>query len=69
MHSVKNRFLLRVNNSPVAEFRLIPTLLRDAAVAGACLTVERSSLPALGYLWRNRRRLFAKRVQIRSRHR
>jgi GT2 family glycosyltransferase len=69
MHSVKNRFLLRVNNSPVAEFRFLPTLLRDAAVVGACLTIERSSLPAFGYLWRNRRRLAGKREEIRSKRR
>jgi GT2 family glycosyltransferase len=65
-HSVKNRFLLRVNNSPVPEFRLIPTLARDAAVLGACLTVERDSLPAFPYLWKNRKRLFAKRREISS---
>ena len=68
-HSVKNRFLLRINNSPVAEFRLVPTLLRDAAVLAACLTVERSSLPAFAFLWRNRRRLASKRREIRTRRR
>jgi GT2 family glycosyltransferase len=66
-HSVKNRFLLRINNSPVAEFRLVPTLLRDASVLAACLTVERSSLPAFAFLWRNRRRLASKRREIRAR--
>jgi len=65
-HSVKNRFLLRINNAPVREFRFFPTLLRDAAVVAACLTVESSSLPAFGYLFRNRRRLRAKRREIRS---
>jgi hypothetical protein len=39
-------------------------LARDAVVLGACLTVERSSLPAFGWLWRNRRRLWAKRREI-----
>ncbi len=65
-HSVKNRFLLRVNNSPVPEFRLLPMLARDAVVLAACLTVERGSLPAFSYLWKNRRRLWAKRREIRS---
>lgn len=65
-HSVKNRFLLRVNNAPVAEFRRVPTLLRDLVVFAACLTVERSSLPALSWLARNRRRLRAKRDEIRA---
>jgi GT2 family glycosyltransferase len=66
MHSVKNRFLLRINNQTPAEaLRTLPaTLARDAVVLGACLTVERSSLPAFGWLWRNRRRLFAKRREI-----
>jgi len=65
-HSVKNRFLLRINNQTVGEFlaTLAPVLARDAVVLGACLTVERSSLPAFGWLWRNRRRLWAKRREI-----
>ena len=65
-HSVKNRFLLRINNQTAGEFlaTLVPTLGRDLVVLGACLTVERSSLPAFGWLWRNRRRLWAKRREI-----
>ena len=65
-HSVKNRFLLRVNNQSAAEFlvTLVPTLARDLVVVGACLTVERSSLPAFPWLWRNRKRLWAKRREI-----
>jgi GT2 family glycosyltransferase len=65
-HSVKNRFLLRINNQTGGEFvaTLVPTLARDLVVLGACLTVERSSLPAFGWLWRNRRRLWAKRREI-----
>jgi GT2 family glycosyltransferase len=63
-HSVKNRFLLRVNNSPVPEFRFVSTLARDLVVLAACLTVERASLPAFSYLWKNRRRLRAKRREI-----
>jgi GT2 family glycosyltransferase len=66
MHSVKNRFLLRINNQTAGDaLRTMPlTLGRDALVLGACLTVERSSLPAFGWLWRNRRRLFQKRREI-----
>ena len=65
-HSVKNRFLLRINNQTAGEFlaTLVPTLARDLVVLGACLTVERPSLPAFGWLWKNRRRLWAKRREI-----
>jgi hypothetical protein len=67
-HSVKNRFLLRINNQSAADFAatLVPTLARDAVVLGACLTIERSSLPAFTWLWRNRKRLWAKRREIRE---
>jgi GT2 family glycosyltransferase len=66
MHSVKNRFLLRINNQSGGEFAktLVPTTARDVVVVGACLTIERSSLPAFGWLWRNRKRLWAKRGEI-----
>jgi len=65
-HSVKNRFLLRINNQSAGELfaTLVPTLARDLVVLGACLTVERSSLPAFSWLWRNRRRLWKKRKEI-----
>jgi GT2 family glycosyltransferase len=65
-HSVKNRFLLRINNQTREEFwrTLLPTLARDVVVVGACLTVERSSLPAFSWLWKNRKRLWAKRREI-----
>jgi GT2 family glycosyltransferase len=65
-HSVKNRFLLRINNQTREEMlrTLVPTAARDAVVLGACLTVERSSLPAFGWLWANRKRLWAKRTEI-----
>ena len=66
-HSVKNRFLLRINNAPVPEFRRVPTLLRDLAVLGACVSIEPSSFPALVWLARNRRRLLAKRAEVASR--
>ena len=68
LHSVKNRFVLRINNQTPGEFvrTFIPTFARDLVVVGACLTVERSSLPAFGWLWRNRKRLWAKRREIRE---
>ena len=67
-HSVKNRFLLRINNQSAGDFlaTALPTLARDAVVLAACLTVERTSLPAFGWLWRNRRRLWAKRREIQT---
>lgn len=66
LHSVKNRFLLRINNETASHFAAtcVPTLLRDLVVLGACLTLERSSLPAFSWLWRNRKRLWAKRREI-----
>ena len=68
MHSVKNRFLLRINNQTLGQFAAtcLPTLARDLVVLGASLTVERSSLPAFSWLWRNRKRLWAKRREIRE---
>lgn len=66
LHSVKNRFLLRINNESFGHFlaTCVSTLARDAVVLAACLTVERSSLPAFSWLWRNRKRLWAKRKEI-----
>ena len=68
-HSVKNRFLLRINNQSAGEAlaTLVPTLARDVVVLGACLTIERTSLPAFGWLWRNRKRLWEKRREIQRR--
>ena len=66
LHSVKNRFLLRINNQSRDEFfrTLVPTFARDLVVLAACLTIEPSSLPAFPWLWRNRKRLWAKRREI-----
>ncbi len=68
MHSVKNRYLLRINNQTAGEAvaTFVPTFARDVVVLGACLTVEQSSLPAFGWLWRNRKRLWAKRGEIQA---
>lgn len=69
MHSVKNRFLLRLKNEGwYLALRNAPLeLLRDAIVLLAALTIERTSLPAFGWLWRNRARVLAKRRVIQRR--
>ena len=69
MHSVKNRFLLRAKNEGAyLALRNAPfELLRDLVTLGAVLTIERTSLPALSWLWRNRKRVLAKRRAIQSR--
>ena len=66
LHSVKNRFLLRVNNAGPDHLRTtFPlTFARDAIVVGGCLSVERTSLEALRWLARNRTRLLEKRREI-----
>ena len=71
MHSVKNRFLLRLKNEGLyLALRNAPfELARDLVAIAAVLTIERSSLPALGWLWKNRRRIWAKRRQIQRRRR
>jgi hypothetical protein len=55
-YSVRNRFLVRRHCADGWWYlRCFPWwLLRDVVVIGACLTVERSSLPALADLWRLR---------------
>ena len=68
---VKNRFLLRLKNEGLyLALRNAPfELARDLVVIAAALTIERSSLPALAWLWKNRRRIMAKRRAIQSRRR
>jgi GT2 family glycosyltransferase len=69
LHSVKNRFLLRIRNEGAyLALRNAPfELARDLVVIVAALTIERSSLPAFAWLWRNRKRVLAKRRLIQSR--
>jgi GT2 family glycosyltransferase len=71
MHSVKNRFLLRLKNESLylALRNAAFELPRDVLALAAVLTVERSSLPAFSFLWRNRRRVLAKRRDIQRRRR
>jgi GT2 family glycosyltransferase len=68
-HSVKNRFLLRIKNEGwFLALRNAPfELSRDLVVVLAALTIERSSLPAFGWLWRNRARVFARRREVQRR--
>lgn len=69
LHSVKNRFLLRVNNAGREHLRstFTATFARDLLVVGGCLTFERSSWAGLKWLAENRKRLLAKRAGILSR--
>jgi GT2 family glycosyltransferase len=71
MHGVKNRFLLRLKNEGTYfALRNAPFELgRDLVVIIAALTIERTSLPALSWLWKNRRRIMEKRRAIQSRRR
>jgi len=69
MHSVKNRFLLRMKNEGAyLALRNAPfELMRDLIAIAAVVTVEFSSIPALEWLLKNRRRVLAKRKIIQSR--
>ena len=69
MHSVKNRFMMRIKNEGLyLALRNAPfELTRDLITIGAVLTIERTSLPAFSWLWRNRKRIFAKRREIQRR--
>jgi GT2 family glycosyltransferase len=71
MHSVKNRFLLRLKNEGggLVLRNGAFELGRDLLVLAAALTVERTSLPAFAWLWKNRRRIMAKRREIQRRRR
>ena len=52
MHSVKNRFLMRIKNLTGSVWRQCawPALRRDLMVLGGCLLTEPSSLPAFWHL-------------------
>jgi GT2 family glycosyltransferase len=68
-HSVKNRFLLRLNNMSLHLYRRYfwKITARDAAVVGFVLLREWSSIPALFYVARHFPRLFRKRKSIQTR--
>jgi GT2 family glycosyltransferase len=71
MHSVKNRFLMRIKNiTPKVYFRnWLSITARDIMVLGCCLLREHSSLKAFGYLLSNYKRAIAKRKVIMERKR
>src|SRR5437667_11125085 len=69
MHSVKNRFLMRVKNisSDLYRRNWFSITARDIVVVGACLLREQTSLKAFWYLARHWRRVMAKRKMIQAR--
>ncbi|MCC6857377.1 MAG: glycosyltransferase family 2 protein [Bryobacterales bacterium] len=66
MHSVKNRFLMRIKNATGGLYRRywLPMTLRDLAVVGCCFLWEPTSLPAFWHLARCLRRTLEKRREI-----
>src|SRR5580698_3415508 len=71
MHSVKNRFLMRIKNMTPDLYKRNwwSITSRDLVVLGACLVREQSSLKAFGYLISNYRRVWRKRAEIMKRRR
>jgi len=69
MHSVKNRFLLRLNNLTPGLWRRywLPMSLRDAVVIGGCFLAEPSSLRAFWLLTQSLARSWKRRRLIMSR--
>jgi GT2 family glycosyltransferase len=71
MHSVKNRFLMRLKNITGAVYRKhwASITARDLVVLGCCVLREHTSLKGLWYVLRNYRRALAKRDEIMKRRR
>ena len=71
MHSVKNRFLMRIKNVTGGLYRRnwLSITVRDVLVIGACLSYEFTSLRAFPFIFRNLRRTWAKRREIMRRRR
>lgn len=71
MHSVKNRFLLRIKNISGDLYRRnwLSITARDIMVIACCLVRERTSLKAFWFLARNWKRISAKRREIQKRQR
>src|SRR6202167_3826128 len=71
MHSVKNRFLMRIKNMTPDLYRRnwLSITARDMLVFGACVVREHTSLKAFWYLARNWRRVLGKRAEIMKRRR
>jgi GT2 family glycosyltransferase len=71
MHSVKNRFLMRIKNMTGDLYRRhwLPVTVRDVLVAGGCLLCEQTSLPAFWHVAKAFRRALRQRKRIMSRRR
>lgn len=71
MHSVKNRFLMRVKNITGDLYRRywLPITFRDLVVVGCCLLYEHYSLKAFWHILRSWPRLLSKRRWIMTRKR
>ncbi len=71
MHSVKNRFLMRIKNITGDLYRRywLPITFRDLVVIGCCLLYEHYSLKAFWHILRSWPRLLAKRRWIMARKR
>ena len=69
MHSVKNRFLMRIKNIGTGLYlrHFMAITLRDVGAICFCLAKERTSLPGLGLVLRDWRKTWAKRRWIQSR--
>jgi len=68
MHSVKNRFLMRIKNMTGHLYwrNMASIAWRDLVVVSACLLHEHSSLKAFWYLSKNLKRVLAKRRLIQA---
>jgi GT2 family glycosyltransferase len=71
MHSVKNRFLMRINNLSGPQYlrHFLAISWRDLLVLGGCLFRERSSLRAFAIVFKNFRKAWRKRRVISARRR
>src|SRR5262249_48619375 len=71
MHSVKNRFLMRIKNATGGLYQRfwLPATARDLLVVGGCLLWEQSSLPAVWHLAASLARALRQRGWIMARRR
>lgn len=71
MHSVKNRFLMRIKNATPSLYgrHWMPITVRDLFIVGGCLLTEQSSLPAFWRVLRLFKKTWDKRHQIQARRR
>ena len=71
MHSVKNRFLMRIKNMTGDLYwrNFLSITARDFVVLGCCLVREHGSLKAFIYIGKNWKRVLSKRKQIMARRR